>query len=448
MPQDLRGLDAVSLNFFGEGAEVLINPDLDQVTKALSKVQARSRKNCLSEQEALAVFRRVAQEGQSNAHAGVQDCPRNFKFGITSTVIQVVRLTDTMIGCSIGRREVQPGEKGLPPVSADPFENPRQWLKQIVTTFWTRLDDRQIAMIEKQTVSVAMQLAASRAWQDTHTQGTNRAAVKRRLQLDALFRSAQPVYVSELMSELRRAVADLTASGDSEVTWRAVQMRWPSISARYKRDLLGVFRQGIARRQDLADWSIGSPKYYLSFTTWSGSQTIFGGMQIVFQVCSKQLSVAEGVGHRSTFQLRKALRESAERSPHPVTTETVGWLRVHVDDLHKLVFIDEVQSDVMEALLKNAAEGDAAAQMFAKDLADWQVNGFSSVRHWAAAIGYRVAIHSEMSLTAVGDRTNSARKRNVYYAALIKRFRFALQMIDGYPAAIFAEDLASLGATE
>ena len=440
MAQGARRLEAYSLELLGEGREVLINPDLAQITKALSKVQARARTNLLTPEEAGAVFRRVAQEGQSSAHAGVKDCPRSFKFGVSSTVIQVARLTDTMIGCSIGRHQVLPGQKGAAPVAADPFESPRQWLKEIVTTFWTRLDNSQIASIEQTAVSAAMELAARQDWRDTHAHGAERAGIKRKLQLQALFRSTQPVYMSELALALRRIVDELKASGETEITWRVFQFRWPSIATRYKRDLLGAFLQGVARRQDLAEFRVGSPKYSLSFTTWSGAQTVFAGTQIVFQVCSSQLSTTEGAGHRSTLQLRRTLREMAEWSPHPVTPETVGWFRVHVDDLHRLVFVDEVQSDVMEQLLARASEGDAAAQMLAKELADWQVNGFSTVRHWAAAIGYRVAMHSEQSAAAIADKTKSARKWNLYYGALIKRFGLALQACAGYPAAIFIGD--------
>ncbi len=429
-------LDAYSLQLLGDGAEVLINPEVAQITKALAKVQARTRTNRLTAEDAVAVFRRVAQEGQTSAHAGVKDCPQSFNFGISSTVIQVARLTDTMVGCSISRQQVLPGQRGVPPVSADPFENPRQWAKDIVTTFWTRLDDHDIAAIEQRAVSAAMQLAARRDWGDTHAHGAERAGIRRKLQLDALFRRTQPVYVSELALALRHIVDELKTSGEAEVTWRAFQLRWPSLASRYKRDLLGVFRQGLAQRQDLAEFRAGPPKYSLSFTTWSGAQRVFGGTQIVFQVRCSQLSTAEGAGHRSTFQLRKALREAADRSPHPVTPDTVGWFRVHVDDLHRLVFIDEIQSDVMEYLLARAAEGDAAAQMLAKELVDWQVNGYSTVRHWAAAIGYRVAMHSEQSAAANADRTKSARKWNVYYGALIKRFGLALQSCTGYPGAI------------
>lgn len=431
-----RRLDAYSRELLGEGREVLINPDFAQITKALSRVQARARTNLLTPEEAGAVFRRVAQEGESSAHAGVKDCPRGFKFGLTSTVIQVARLTDSMIGCAIGRQQVLPGEMGTAPVVADPFERPRQWLKEIVTTFWTRLDDRQIAAIQQKAVAAAMELAARRDRGRTHAHGAERAGVKRKLQLEALFRSTLPIYVSEFSSALAGIAKELRVSKQDSIVWRDFQKRWPSVAARYKRDLLGVFRQGVARTHELAAFRVGSPKYTLSFTTWSGAQTVFSTTQIVFQICSAQLSTAEGARHRSTYTLRKALRELAERSLHPVTPETVGWLRVHVDDLHRLAFVDEVQSDVMEYLLERSSDGDGAAQTLSKELADWQVNGFTTIRQWASAIGYRVAMHSEESAARIESKTRSARKWNLYYGALIKRFGLVPEAVEGYPGPI------------
>jgi hypothetical protein len=440
MPESGRSLDAYSRSLFSDGLEIFLNPDEVLIAKTLAKVQGRSRKNRLTTDEAQAVLLRVTLEGASSAHAGFKDCPRNFKYGVTSTVMQVARLTDSIIGCVIGRQLVLPGEKGRPLVTADPFDKPREWLKQIVSTFWTCLDDRQIADIQQKAVSMAMELAATQDWRSAHVCGAKRAGVRRKLQLDALFRSVRPVYMPELKAALGKIDGELSDSREDKITWRAFQTRWPSIAVRYKRDLLELFKQGAARRQDLAEFHVGSPKYSLSFATWSGEQMVFPSTQIVFQVCSSQLSIAEGAGHRSTFKLRRALFEAAEFSPHPVTPETVGWFRVHLDDLHRLAFVDEVQSDVMEHLLACAAQGDTAAQLLAKDLADWQVNGFTSIRHWATAIGYRIAMHSEESATAIADKSKSARKWNIYYGALIKRFGLTLQARNGYSASILIGD--------
>ena len=135
--------------------------------------------------------------------------------------------------------------------------------------------------------------------------------------------------------------------------------------------------------------------------------------------------------------LRQFIRQRGQSSPHPVTPETVGWLRVHVDDLHRLVFVDEVQSDVIEDLLELGSGSNAEARKLAREWADWHVDGFSSVRHWAASIGYQVGLHSTDSAKAIPGKTRSTRKWSLYYGTLIKRFELRLQPLDGYPGPIF-----------
>ena len=428
------------LEQFADGCEILLNPTADEMKKALAKVQRRAHKNLLTVDDALAVYRRVALEGAHAAHASVQDCPRSFAFAITSTVIQVARLTDGLIGCSIGRRQLQPGQKGSPPVSADPYDNPRLWLKQVVSAFWTHLDDPQIAALEQEAVTIAMQMAAASERKQSHEHSAARAGVKRRLQLQALFKRSQPGYTSELALALSQVAAMMKAQSLDRIDWRTFKQRWPSIATRYKRDLLGLFKAGSATAAELAGFRDRAAKYCLSFTTWAGAQTVFPSTQIVFQVCSDSLSDAEGHGHRSTFPLRRALREMAQTSPHPVTPQTVGWLRVHMDDLHRLCFVDEVQSDVMEHLLSLSGghnKDQAAAGLLLKEFADWQVHGFSTVQAWAQSIGYRVGIHSQASAALIEGKTPSERKWNTYYGLPIKRFGLTETQLPGYPAEVF-----------
>jgi hypothetical protein len=406
---------------FGGGCEILLNPEPAQVAEALRKVQAHCRNDLLTEAVVLAVLERVAQRGESSAHAGVRDCPAWFTYGVSSTVIQVARLSDTLIGCSIGRRKVMPGQKGTPPVAAHPDDSPREWLHDVLSTFWTVLDDQQTVAIQRASVSRSMELAA-RLSAGESARRAGRVAAMRRMQMRALFTGSQPVYISELKLALKTVAEQLTASGDERITWRAFQQRWPSIGARYRRDLLEIFRQGVATTQALATFSSGSQRYSIAFDFWAGAQTIFATTQLVFQVCSPLLREDAGPVDTAPCPVRESLRAMAEHSPHPVTRDTVGWLRVHVDDHNRLVFVDEVQSDVMELLLQKAAEGDAAAAALAKELGDWHVDGFSTVKHWAAAIGYRVAMHSEESAKRIAGKTRSARKWNVYYGSLIKRF--------------------------
>ncbi len=432
------GLAPSALAVFAEGQEILLNPSEADIGKALTKVQRRCRKNLLQFEVALGAYHQVTVVGDDLAHAGVQDCPKGFDFPITSTVIQVARLTGDLVACAIGRKQVYPGEKGLAPVWTDPHEEPRKWMNQVITTFWTHLTDQQIAAIQERAVTMAMTLAAQRELQTEHEYGSGRMGFKRSLQLKALFKSVKPVYVSELEHALKQISTALRAQGQKLVEWRTFQQKWPSIATRYKRDLLGIFKKKSAAAHELEAFRLGSKKYSISFTTWTGIQTVFSATQIVFQINSPSLSTATGVGHPSTFLLRRALKQLAEGSVHPVTPETVGWLRVHVDDLNRICFVDEVQSDVVEHLLSLSAKDGHAAAM-AKDFADWQVHGFGTVQHWAHCIGYRIAIHSQLSASHIEDKTASERKWNVYYGALIKRFGLVRAGLPGYPAEIFIE---------
>ena len=432
------GLGTFALEEFSEGQKILLNPTDAEIKTALAKVQQRCRKNLLKLEVALAAYHQVLEEGEDLAHAGVQDCPRSFDYAITTTVIQVARLSDDFVACAIGRKQVYPGEKGLAPVRADPYEEPRQWLNQIITTFWTHLNDQQIAAIHQRAVTIAMRLAAERDWEFEHGYGSARAGIKRKLQLDALFKSVEPVYLSELEHAVKQIATALRAQGQKQVDWRAFQQKWPSISARYKRELLGLFNNKAVAVHELEALRFGPSKYSVSFTTWAGVQTIFRKTQIVFQINSSALSVATDAGHPSTFRLRRALRQLAEDSSHPVTTETVGWLRVHVDDFNRICFIDEVQSDVVEHLL-SLAPTDVHAAAMAKEFSDWLVHGFGTVQHWAHSIGYRVAIHSQLSASQIEGKTPSERKWNVYYGALIKRFGLVLTEPKGYRASVYIE---------
>jgi hypothetical protein len=440
MSAAIASMTADECSQFTNGYTVLLNPEPEAIVKVLATVQGRARKNLLNADEAIAAYQRVVQQGCGSAHAGVKQCPPYFSFGVTSTVIQVVRLDEGLIACAIGRHQVMPGDEGQPPVTADPIESPRQWLKQVLSTFWTHLDDAQVAALQHWAVAAAMAYAAGQEREQTHHRGVARAAVRRRLQLQALFRSTRPVYVSELADVLRSIGDELDRQAEDTITWQLFQKRWPSVASRYRRELLSLFSRGSARREALERAQPHKPKYSLAFDTWSGAQTVFAGTQLVFQVCSPLLAVTkDAVQDLPPPALRNTLHLRAAHSPHPASLETVGWLRVHVDDLHRLIFIDEVQSDVQEHLLELAERGDAGALALSKALADWHINGFSSVRRWAEIIGYGIAMHSRESAAAVPDKTRSLRKWTTLYGTLIRRFKLIKVDCAGYPGPIHVD---------
>lgn len=432
-----RRLDARSLALFSEGQEIRLNPDVDWLRQALDRVQARARTNRLSREQAAEALHRVTIGGETSACAGLKDCPSSFRFPITTTQVVVARLTNDLIACSVGRRAVMPGRICLPPVCADPIDEPQRWLREVVTAFWTRLDGSQIERLRRTATARTLAIAAADVGGSWRERAFGRAAAKRRLQVEQLFRTVEPAYVTELDESLRRIIDELVFTGRRVVTWREFQRRWPSIATRYRRDLLQAFRQGSTDIDALASTANAS-QFWLSFDTWDGPQTIFCGTQLVMQVCSDLLSAEDASRDSATDRLVRQLRAKASNSSHPATAETVGWLCVHLDDHHRLAFIDEVQSDVAEHLLAaSRSDGDPSARALLGALGEWSLHGFSTVARWAASIGYRTAIHSEASAACISGKTPSVRKWSVYYASLIKRQGLELSSFQGYRAPIW-----------
>lgn len=424
---------------FSKGHQILINPTINEIKASIAKIERRCKKNLLDTTRALEAYHQVKIGGAESAHAGLRNCPRYFQFAVTSTVIQVARLADDLIACSIGRRQAYPGEQGLPSITTNIYDDPLLWAQQVITTYWTALGDDQLNAIQERAVLVAMRIAAETAWLNHHDAGANRARAKRELQLQALFRSSKPVYTSELRFWLGQISRMLREQGVSKIDWRTFKQEWPSIATRYKRDLLSIFKCGAAATEALPKFRSDFERYSVNFTTWDGAQTIFPGTQIVFQICSKQLSLSEGSEYLFSYALRQSLYELALRSCHPVTTTTVGWLRVHVDDHHRVCFIDEIQSDLIEFLRCDDLVQDMAARMVINELSDWLTHGVSTVQHWAHSIGYRLAIHSKESAQTIRDKTESERKWNVYYNSVIKRLKLQRTELTEYPAPVFIE---------
>ena len=174
----------------------------------------------------------------------------------------------------------------------------------------------------------------------------------------------------------------------------------------------------------------------MSLSLWKGAQRLFSWPQVAFSIrCQSihQQFLKKGGEHGS---VSRALKEVAGGPWHPGTRTTIGWLRIHVDDEHELCFVDEVQSDTLEAA---RMMDEAAAKEFVKQCSDWHVHGFATLCQWAREIGYRAAMHSRKSAMAKPGMTQSDRKWNTYYSPIIKRFGLQIETIDGYPAEIFVQ---------
>ena len=86
-------LTAADIKLFQAGKSVMLNPEISDIAKALRKTEKGCRKNKLPVKEAKAAWRTVAEDQADIANAGYWSCPRNFKYGVEGTVIQVIRLS-------------------------------------------------------------------------------------------------------------------------------------------------------------------------------------------------------------------------------------------------------------------------------------------------------------------------------------------------------------------
>ena len=413
---------------------VLLNPTIEQAREALRHVQARCRKNRLSVKEMESAWRKVVEGSEASVVAGLVRCPAWFTFPSDCTVLQLLRIDRGLIGLVIKRSSVPPGEWASAPVQQpDPELAPSQWFNEVIAAFWTILTPDVIETLRSRMLASVMRLAAAQPGSSEAVRAAHRR--RKQLQLQILFRNSAPAYVSERADALQRIGAEMIAAGEGTLRWAIFQTRWPSIAARYRRDLIGLVRDASIAAEDLLQIADSQHKYAVSFDLWSGPQRLFADTQLVLQVCAPRQIEAWKVGGGETASIAATLQQRSTEITHPATTDTVGWLRIHVDDRNQLAFVDEVQSDWLESLHRDFAD-QAAARAVAVDLADWHMHGFAVVQRWCRGIGYRPATHSRASASCVTGMTPSERKWNIYYGALAKRFGLREQAVAGYPAPV------------
>jgi hypothetical protein len=241
------------------------------------------------------------------------------------------------------------------------------------------------------------------------------------------------------LAEACRTIADtLQDEGKQHVRWAELKKRWPSVASRYQRDFVWYYWSdplSVAQLRNIDP----DQRFVLAFGVWAGPQRIFPAKQLLIHVRAPDLF--------QEFQDRGGLHgvvadTAAEVGRHFPIADSIGWLRVHVDDGNRLCFVDEVQSDLLEALLQR--KGNDVVKQFVDAAAQWHLGGFASIYRWARSIGYRAAIHSRESAAAKPGMTQSDRKWSTYYAPIIKRFGLREEEVKGYPARIWAGEAPGL----
>ena len=430
------GIRASELKELQQGRIVLIDPTTEDVIDALKTVQKRCRKNLLPPENVRDFAAAALAADPPEGWLGDWVCPRKFDYGVDGTCLQIVRLVGGPTACYVERMHLEAGEATKPRVPAigRRVRSPSEWLTAVTTVFWTHLSDEELQRQEEWTAGEVLQRYAV-----ARDSNAKRARTRRRKQVERLIqqREVRPVFTAELQDALLSVADELEAEGTCTISWHDFKRRWVSVSARYKSELATLWGGRVLDIADLRSAQVVS-ELDLSLGVWLGAQRIFDTAQLVFRITCAAVHRRLAAGDQEDQRLSGQMQTIAIREGHPGTANMVGWLRVHIDDDARLCFVDEVQSDVMEALLGEADKGSNRAQDLVKELRPWLFHGFATVKRWADALGYRVGIHSRESAHAKAGMTASARKWNVYYQAIIKRFGLVEAKVPGYPKPIFA----------
>ena len=430
-------LSAEDIELFQPGKCVMINPSLADVALALKKTEKGCRKNKLPLHEAQEAWQSVNDQQALGSGAGEWSCSARFKYGLQGTVFQAVRLSEELVGLFCDRQEVKPGESSSFPVPVfdeqDKQENLTLWLSSVLQVFWMYLSDDEIDQIEQDYVQRVMLNAAISEEKEAIAKARKKELRKKIL--DSLFRGVVPGFVSIYQESCMRIARELREEGTDNISWNQLKKTQQSLVAKYQPELVQLVENNTISIEKLESVKDKTP-YIISFSLWTGMQRLFHQPQIA-------LGIRNPVIHREFNKLggeHKAISDKLKKTAgvtcHPGTATTIGWLRIHVDDENKLCFVDEVQSDTLEAARQ--IDNDAANE-FLKQCSDWHIHGFATIYQWARDIGYQVAIHSRESAAEKPGMTTSDRKWNTYYRPIIKRFGLKEVSVDDYPAKIWVQ---------
>jgi len=90
--------------------EVALNPTKTEAIRLVDAVQTRCRVNRLSKKDVEKCFDVVASAEVESAFMGMRHCPSHYAYGIDTTVLQILRLDDDLIGLVALRKRIEPGE--------------------------------------------------------------------------------------------------------------------------------------------------------------------------------------------------------------------------------------------------------------------------------------------------------------------------------------------------
>jgi len=233
----------------------------------------------------------------------------------------------------------------------------------------------------------------------------------------------------------------------NSITLKEIAQAFPSEFNKFNKELKALFsgKQNIGIEEvDTFLSKIPKGKFDVDYTVYSGDaqKTRKDVKQLVMQV-NKGNSLND-IQDPELSKFIKDIIEISYRSGHPVKKEhTLGWFRIDVID-NNLLLVDEVQSDIFEALSKFVKGGEglpaelrekyppdkmkAYTKELQKIIGDWHIEGLSTILAFARANGIqKVALHTEASTALKGDSASFVYE---YYYQLAKKMGFGEENIE------------------
>lgn len=427
---------------------ILIDPDWTDLRKALKTVQKGTRKNKLHEDDLKTLFDTSGEASFFSAWLhSVKKAPLRYGYDYPSSQAAACRLPSGSTAFVLRRISTPPGQAILPPVypskPSDRSFDYLKWRDSVVSVFWTHLTDAELEEIESVTTTETMiRLQPRRATRERVARArrlANERAMRKMLQ--TLCRGITPIYASELSDRLAHIADDLTIAGQDNIPWRMFKKNWTALVDKYQDDLVPLVENAHLSVEAMRSF-VQPRRYTLSLGVWTGMQRIFPVPQLVFHInCEPVLEDLVQQDLACERIVGKITRHNQVLAgSHPLRKWSVGWLRVHLDEANRLVFIDEVQADSLELLRTQTSGPDAeCAKRAQKSLARWNLHGAASVHRWGHQIGFRLAMHSKASLRKKSGATQSERKWNTYYKPIIKAFGLKEITVQDYGVTIMVE---------
>ena len=439
-------LTRADLKSFQIAKYVAINPARGDISTALRAAEKQCKTNLLPLTEALAAFDTFKDDALHSVFVGHKQCPRHYKYPLDCTVLQLIRLTDRMTGVICDRQSVTPGGRTRAPLRVGPEgllsgKSPATSLNNAIQFFWPYLSDEDLDELHTQCALYVMG-SWSKARDAEKTIHKNRLK-QRKQSLERLFRGVKPRLTTEFEIHCRLIARELQDTGKQDITWREFKQTYPGIASRYQTDLLKL-----QHKQTISSAQLRQVEYPTDFDlrliAWEGPMRQFEAPQLLLQIRNIPLHFRFSQGTLFHQELSAEIKQLTRNTEHPTTENTIGWLRVHLDDDNRLCFIDEVQSDALELAyeLTRKARYTSVANEFMDACSNWNLHAFATVYQWALLIGYHPAIHSRESAAEKDMMTESERKWRTYYDPIIRKYKLKPESFTNYPADIYVAGAA------